>query len=298
MTLRHLKIFVAVCDCLNMTTAAESLFMSQSAVSQTIAELEKHYASKLFERLSKKLYLTQAGHKLLSYARHILRLNADMESDMTLLHQNGSIRIGASVTVGAYVLPKLVAKFLQAISSSTVEVVEDNTARIEKMILLDQIDIGLVEGETTSPEMISRPFLGDELLLICGIHHRFANQSEIDPQELEHENFIIREKGSGTRKTFEDTMTAHQIAWKSVWTCSNTDTIKMAVSEGLGVSVMSRRAVANEVAQGILKEISMSGIRFDRQFKLVYHKNKYFTEHMRHFTDSLFQTTEPIRNKN
>lgn len=282
-TIRHYKIFIAVCDTMNMTSAAERLFMSQSAVSQAIAELEKHYDVRLFERLSKKLYLTQAGKKLLSYARHIIRMNTEAENDMKAMYQSGAIRIGASVTVGAHVLPKLVSSYKKEHPCTTIEVFEDNTQKIESLILQDQIDLGLVEGETTSPDVKNTPFMNDELVLICDSGHRFASLGEVEPKELEQEAFIIREKGSGTRKTFEDKMTEKKISWKASWTCNNADTIKMAVAQGLGVSVISRRAVVSELARGTLCEIAVRGIRFSRQFKIIYHKNKYLTESMGKF---------------
>lgn len=200
MTLRHFKIFVAVCDTMNMTAAAEQLFMSQSAVSQAIAELENHYDVRLFDRLSRKLYLTQAGQKLLSYARHIIRMNAEVENNMKALHENGSVRIGASVTVGSCVLPKLVSYFMKENPQTDIEVFEDNTEKIEKRILHDSIDIGLVEGEITSPDVFSRAFMDDELVLICSAGHRFASAFSIDPKELEQEEFIIREKGAEPEK--------------------------------------------------------------------------------------------------
>jgi DNA-binding transcriptional LysR family regulator len=285
LTLRHFRIFVSVCDTMNMTAAAELLFVSQSAVSQAIAELEKYYDVRLFERLSRKLYLTQAGEKLLSYARHMIRMNMEVEKDMKALHESGSIRIGASVTVGANVLPKLVSAFKRTNSETGIEVFEDNTEQIEKLILHDQIDIGLVEGETISPDVISRPFMDDELVLICAAGHRFAGLSNIEPHELEKEDFIIREKGSGTRQTFEDVMTENRLTWRVTWTCNNADTIKMAVAEGLGISVISGRAVENEIASGQLVTTTLDGIRFDRKFKIVYHKNKYLTEQMKKFID-------------
>lgn len=259
--------------------------MSQSAVSQAIAELENHYDVRLFDRLSRKLYLTQAGQKLLSYARHIIRMNAEVENNMKALHENGSVRIGASVTVGSCVLPKLVSYFMKENPQTDIEVFEDNTEKIEKRILHDSIDIGLVEGEITSPDVFSRAFMDDELVLICSAGHRFASAFSIDPKELEQEEFIIREKGSGTRKTFEDRMAANHLSWKAIWTCNNADTIKMAVSEGLGVSVISRRAVVNEVASGLLYQAAIKGIQFNRQFKIIYHKNKYLTESMKQFID-------------
>lgn len=283
MTLRHFKIFVSVCDNMNMTTAAEALFISQSAISQAIAELEKYYNVRLFERFSRKLYLTQAGERLLSYARHMIRMNMDIEKDMKSLHESGSIRLGASVTIGTNVLPKLVSAYKKLNPKIMVEVFESNTQQIESRILHDQTDIALVEGETISQDIVSSPFMDDELVLICGIKHRFANHSAIAPHELEAEDFIIREKGSGTRKTLEDVLAAHGISWRASWICNNADTIKMAVAEGLGISIISKRAVVNEISSRILCMKEIEGIRFNRTFKVIFHKNKYLTEPMKDF---------------
>ena len=285
MTLRHFKIFVAVCDTMNMTAAAESLFMSQSAISQAIAELEKYYDVRLFERLSRKLFLTQAGETLLSYARHMIRMNADIEKDMRTLHHSSLLRLGASVTVGANVLPALVARFRQMSPEAGIEVFEGNTEQVEKRLLHDKTDLGLVEGQTTSPYLINQPFMEDELVLVCGKSHRFIDEAVIQPHELEREDFMIRETGSGTRKTFEDVMAAHQLSWRATWICNNADTIKAAVAEGLGVSVISKMAVEKEVQDGELLIKPIEGMRFDRKFKIVYHKNKYFSSVMRDFVE-------------
>lgn len=283
MTLRHFRIFVAVCDARSMTAAADTLYISQSAISQAIAELERYYGVRLFERLSRKLYLTQAGEKLLGYARHIIGLNADIEKDMKSLRGTGLIRLGASVTVGSTVLPHLVAAYRLANPSTDIEAFEDNTERIEKRLLTDQTDIGLVEGEITSPDIVHTPFLEDELTLICGAGHRFAALEKIPPHELEKESFIIREPGSGTRRTFETVMADHHLKWKAAWICNNADTIKAAVIAGLGVSVISVRAVGREARAGELLTRPVEGISFRRTFKIAYHKNKYLTAQMRDF---------------
>lgn len=289
MTLRHFHIFVSVCDEMNMTAAARTLFMSQSAVSQAISELESYYDVRLFERLSRKLYLTQAGEKLLGYARHIIRMNRDAEIEMRSLNKNGTVRIGASVTIGACVLPKLAAAFQKEIPGLTIEVTEDNTAHIERLIMSDRLDLGLVEGEVTLPDIISEPFAEDMLVVIYGKNHPFSERISIEPHELEKENFILREVGSGTRKTFEDVMAENELTWTTTWTCNNTDTIKMAVAEGLGVSVISQRAVRSEIEAGILGSVNIDGLSFKRKFKLIYHKNKYLTEAMEHFIGFLMK---------
>jgi DNA-binding transcriptional LysR family regulator len=153
----------------------------------------------------------------------------------------------------------------------------------------DKLDMALVEGEITLSDIICRPFAEDTLVLICGRDHPFAKRSSIEPQELEKENFIIREVGSGTRKIFENVMFEHGLKWKATWTCNNADTIKMAVAEGLGVSVISQRAVSREIETGLLDCVKINNLAFKRQFKLVYHKNKYLTEAMKKCIDFCFR---------
>jgi DNA-binding transcriptional LysR family regulator len=292
LTFRHYQVFVAVCDTMNMTSAAQALYMSQSAVSQAIAELEKNYNVRLFERLSRKLYLTEAGEKLLSYARPLLRLNAEIDKDMTSLQECGTIRIGASVTVGAYVLPRLVSGFKMKNDQIDIEVVEDNTRQIEGMILTDQLDIGVIEGETVSPDLINRPFMDDELVLVCSRSHRFASQDSVEPKELEKEVFIVREKGSGTRKSFEDVMRTNGLNWHAAWTCNNADSIRMAVAEGIGISVISKLVVERDIASGLLSAPPVRGLQFKRAFKIVHHKNKFLTVPMRRFIEACMRVNE------
>jgi len=295
LTLRHFKIFIAVCETMNMTAAAERLFISQSAISQTINELEKRYGVRLFERLSRKLYLTQAGEQLYGYARHMTGMNADIEKKMKALKDDGSIRLGASVTVAAYVLPAVVSSFKKSNPKIDITVFENNTEQIEKRLLSDKTDIGLVEGEIASEDVISAPCAEDELTLICGAKHRFAAMRAVEPQELAKEDFIIREHGSGTRKTFEDVMSANRISWNEKWVCNNTDTIKEAVMAGLGVSVIAKIAVQREVKAKKLFIKTVKGMRFCRTFKIAYHKNKYLTPSMKKFIDACRQSVKSDR---
>jgi len=292
LTLRHFKVFIAVCETMNMTAAAERLFISQSAISQAVSELERRYGVRLFERLSRKLYLTQAGEKLYGYASHMTGMHADIEKKMKALNDDGAIRLGASVTVAANVLPAVVLSFKKSNPKIDITVFEDNTEQIERMLLSDKTDIGLVEGEISSPDIISTPFADDELTLICGAKHRFVSLSSVKPQELEKEDFIIREPGSGTRKTFEDAMATNKLSWNAKWICSNTDTIKEAVMTGLGVSVISKIAVKREVKAKTLYAKTVKGMCFRRTFKIAYHKNKYLTASMKKFIGLCLQSAK------
>ena len=285
MTFRNFEIFVAVCDAMNMTAAAERLYVSQSAVSQAVSELEKYYGTRLFERLSRKLYLTSAGEKLYGYARHIIGMGEEIDREMKALGGGGAIRVGASVTVATNILPALVSSFKQTAPDTEITVFEDNTDEIERRLLSDEADIGLVEGEIRSPNILGAPFADDEMTLICGTGHRFAAMRTVAPRELESEDFIVREPGSGTRKTFEDAMAGKGLTWKAAWVCTSSDTIKEAVMAGLGVSVLSGIAVEREIAAGKLCAKPVTGIRFRRTFKIARHKNKYLTPAMEKFMD-------------
>ena len=281
MTLRHFKIFIAVCDHLNMTTAAEKLYISQSAISQTISELERHYNVKLFERLGKKLYITAAGEKLLGFARHTNSLIIAAENEMRNMQDNGILRIGSSITIGTYVLPKLISQFKNQYPETDVTAFVDNTEMIEAMILSDKIDIGLVEGEIASNELFQVPFMEDELVLICNNTHIFTKSKSISAFELEKEDFIIREQGSGTRRIFETVMSANNFKWHPSWTCNNADAIKMAVIEGIGISVISKRAITQEFLNGTIKTVPIRELQFKRHFKIVYHINKFISPFMK-----------------
>lgn len=275
MTLRHLKIFLCVCDELNMTAAAEKLHIAQPSVSQVIAELEKHYAVKLFERLGRKLFITSAGNKLLTYARHIVNLNKEAEDAMREITHSGVIRVGASVTVGTCILTDIITDFIKGDPFSQIISTVNNTKIIEEMLLVDELDIGLVEGRIHSSGLLCEPFMDDELVLVSSTSHPFALRGSIMADELEGQGFIIREEGSGTRELFESVMTSKGVNWRIAGIYNNAETIKNAVAAGLALTVMSRMAVRKEVQRRELAIVNIEGLQFRRHFSIVLHRNKY-----------------------
>ncbi|MEA4961016.1 LysR family transcriptional regulator [Lutispora sp.] len=285
LTLRHLKIFLWVCNTGNMTAAAEKLYMTQPSVSQAIAEIERHYEVKLFERLGKKLYITLAGKRLLSYANHIINLNEEIEREMRELRNNGSIRIGASVTVGTYVLSEIIKEFRKVNPIAKIQSIVDNTKVVEEMLLDDRVDLGLVEGIIHSEDLIANPFMNDELVLICNPEHDWAKTGYIEPSQIDGAGFIVREEGSGTRELFDSLMRANGVKWYPTWICNNSETIKNAVEAGMGISIISKMSVEREAADGKLVIVDIKGIGFKRMFNFVYHKNKYISDTMISFID-------------
>jgi LysR family transcriptional regulator, transcriptional activator of the cysJI operon len=286
MNFRHLRIFLTVCEVGNMTQAAKQLYMAQPSVSQAIAELEKYYEVRLFDRLNHKLYLTAAGERLQTYAHHILSLSEQARKELADLNQGGFVRIGASLTVGAYLLPDLVVAFRQQSPAVEVFTLVDNTTVIEQKILEDQLDLGIVEGPMTSPHIVEEMYCDDHLVFIASPAHPLASKESITVQELANQSFIVREPGSGTQTIFEHAMQASEVPWKVAGIYNNIEAIKQAVIANLGIAVVSKIAVAGEVGQGKLVALPVQGISLKRKFNLIYHRQKFFTKAMQSFWDS------------
>ena len=277
MDLRHFKIYLAVCDQGTMTGAARTLFMTQPSVSQAVAELESYYGVRLFERLNHRLYLTSAGDRLRSYARHILNLSEQAHKELTGLEHGGTLRVGASLTTGAYLLPGLALVFRQQMPDVEIYTQVDNTSVIERLILEDQIDLGLVEGPVHSPNIVEDFVQEDELAIICAAEHPLNQGQPIGVEQLAGWGFIIREVGSGTRDVFEIAMRAAGVSWKIAGIYNNTEAIKQAVRANLGLAVAPKIAVAEETHLGTIVMLAVEGLALKRTFNLVYHRQKFFT---------------------
>lgn len=282
MTFRHLKIFIAVADCESMTKASKELYIAQPTVSQAVLDLEKYYGIKLFERLSKKLYITEDGARLLSYARHITSLFDEMELNMREPNKNKILRVGASVTVGSEILPAL-AKNFEETRGIVVNAVVKNTSEIESLIIKNTIDFALVEGVVHNGNIVSEAFKEDELVLVCGRSHPLYNCGVIEISNLEGYDFVVREQGSGTRELFESVMTSKNLSWNLHWECSGSQGIISAAINGIGIGVISKLLVKEELKTGKLYSIKIKDGDFKRKFSIIYHKNKYITAAMDDF---------------
>lgn len=287
MTLRHLEIFLSVCDHKNMTQAAKDLYLSQPSVSQAISNLEVEYGVKLFERLNHRLYLTASGERLQSYARHILNLSEQAKKELSGQRQAGSLRIGASLTTGTYLLPGVVSAFFKKMPDVEVFTLVDNTNVIEKWILEDRIDLGLVEGPVSSTDIVKRNIQDDRLVVICAPGHPLRQQKKISATDLSDGKFIIRESGSGTRAIFETAMRDAGIPWKIAGIYNNTESIKHAVRSNLGLAVVSWISIEEEIKLGQVIPLEIQDLKLMRKFNLIYHRQKFFTKAMQVLVDSL-----------
>lgn len=275
MTLRHMNIFICVCDANNMTKAAAALHMTQPSVSLAIQDLEEHYGVLLFERLGRRLFITEAGRRLLTYARHIVNLNQQAESAMRTAEQLYKLRIGASVTIGESVLVDLLQYMYKTNPQQEIFSEIHNTAELEAMLLKDELDMALVEGKIQSEYLIVQPFMADALIVVASPQNHLLQKAVIMPADLVAQPFFVREAGSGTRDLFEQVMQKQDLNFQLAGVYNNAESIKKAVSAGLGISVISERAVRDELLRGELTRIEVKGMQFKRNFNIVYHKNKY-----------------------
>lgn len=282
-TLRHLTIFRAVAECKRMSEAARQLYISQPTVSQTISEIEVEYDVLLFERSPKELRITPAGGTFLEYASLVLDKLDSLDHAMRGSAFKLPMRVGATVTVGNTLLSSLLAELKQANPLIDLYVTVDNTSVIEQMLLHNELDIALVEGMISRDEITTEPVIQDTMVLICGRKHPFAERSFVSLEELRGEDFILRERGSGTRAMFVNLAAEHLIPINIKWECCSGTAIREAVIHNHGLSFLSYRCVRDDCRAGLLHAVKLENCRLNRSFYLAYHKNKTITPQMDDF---------------
>lgn len=285
MNFRKLKIFYETAVELNMTKVAKKLYISQPSISQAIHEIEQEVDVKLFDRIGKKLYLTNEGEAYLNYVRRILNLYEEgikSISDMSK-SEKGKIKIGASTTIGIYILPDIIKGFLQKYKNIEISLSVDNTVNIEKMILENKIDFAYIEGKSCTDEIIKREMWEDELIFICSSSHRWNNKEFIEEKEISKEKLIMREPGSGTREVVESFLENSSIDYHIFMELGNTEAIKKSVEANLGISCLSTRSVKEKIENGDIKGIRIKGKNIKRKLSVIYHKDKFLNNNMKNF---------------
>lgn len=294
MTIRHLKIFIAVAETGQMSKAAQLCYLTQPTVSQAIRELEEHYGTLLFERLSKRLHITPSGQRLLIYARRLVQEYNQLEESMRGESQKKHLRIGATMTVGACLMPQLLNQMQKKQPSLELYSYVANTSTVEKKLLDSTLDIGLVEGVVSSPDLISIPVIDDYLVLACSSSHTLAGRETISLRELEGQPFVMRERGSGTRSLFEHYAAEKHLKLTVACESNSTEAIKNAVMENNYLAVISARLLMREAQAGTIHLFRNRSKRWNRCFYLVYHKDKQFNEEMALLRDLTEQNKYPV----
>jgi len=267
----QLHIFYTVAERGSFSAAAQTLHMTQPAVTMQVQALEEHFGTKLLNRTTKKLQLTEAGHRLLPQARKIVELMRETDEMMARFSAGlkGRLHFAASLTIGEYVLPRLLGPFLSRHPELFVSMKIMNTTEIIEAIQNQGVDFGLIEAPCQAPDVHAEPVMDDELMLIVPAGHPFASRDTVTLEEVLEQPLVLREKGSGTRQVVEDELARHGVDESKLRVVSDfgsTGAIKSAVEAGMGLTVLSAWTIRHEAALGLLKTVRIRDVSFRRQF--------------------------------
>ena len=269
----RLKVFQSVALNLSFTKASNELFITQPAISKHIKELESEYEVKLFNRIGNKISLTPAGEILLAYTDRIVSLHNEIKFELSQFNGNseGTLRIGASSTISQYVIPAVLAKFNKRFPEINLALINGNTEYIEKRLLKNEIDVGIVEGKPTNTDIRYSPFLNDELLVFTS-----AQNTNI-PNSVSNDEFlklplVLRERGSGTLEIIKKSLIQGKISPRQLSVLmflGSTEAIKSFIKTGNGVGIVSRFAIEQELSNQIFRIINTPDLKFHRQFYFI-----------------------------
>ncbi len=289
LTLRQLQIFLAIAETGSTTAAGARLPLSQSATSAALAELEAGLGVPLFDRLGKRLLLNETGRALLDPARALLDDAAQIEHrfggarDGQLLPAR--VRLGASTTIGNYLMPERMAQCLVRWPAMEVSLRIGNTREIVEAVLRLEVDAGVIEGPCHESELEVLPWRDDPLLVLAGATHPLANGRQLSIAELRSQRWLLREVGSGTRESVEQALLPHLGGFEHSLQLGSTEAIKQGAVAGLGITCLSRSAVQDQLALGKLVVLTSRLPALSRPLYRIRHRGRPWSDSVRHLLD-------------
>lgn len=285
-TLRQLEIFIAVAETRQVTRASKKLYLSQSAVSMALGELENQLGGPLFDRHGRSLLLNDRGRFLLPLSKEVLYQVGNIEAMLTEKRDTvaGSLEIVASSTLGNYVLPYLIGAFMRMHPQVYINMLVVNTRTAEKRIADRRADLGFVEGVVANEQVRSVPWFEDELVVVVSPTYKLNNKKAFTiPDDLESTVWVMREEGSGTAEIFRKKLGKHAPRLQVAMQLGHTEAIKKAVESGVGAGCLSSLTVCREIDHGWLKSLPLEGIDMQRQLHVIHHREKVTTRLMDEF---------------
>ncbi|PBI79903.1 MULTISPECIES: DNA-binding transcriptional regulator YeiE [Rahnella] len=273
-TLRQLEVFAEVLKSGSTTQASVVLSLSQSAVSAALADIEGQLGVQLFDRVGKRLVINEHGRLL--YPKALALLEQAGEIERLFNHDNGSLRIGASSTIGNYMLPAMIADYRLDYPATPLELNVGNTNDVINAVADFRVDLGLIEGPCQVPELITQPWLDDELVVFVAPENPLAGKVA-SLESLAREPWILRERGSGTREVLDHLLLPQLPDFNLVMELGNSEAIKHAVRHGIGISCLSRRVIAEQLSSGSLVEIPLPVAPLVRKLYLIHHRQKHIS---------------------
>lgn len=284
---RRLQVFATVARLLSFTRAAEALHMTQPAVTFQIRQLEEHFNTRLFDRTHHRITLTEVGELVKSHADHIMARHNEMNNEVRALtgEVRGPLVVGASTTIGEYFIPRIVGAYQSSFSGVQVRLRIANTTGVIHMVENNEIDVGIVEGPINNKNLITKAIWDDELVMICAVDHALAKNKSVAIGALLEHPFISREEGSGTREVMENYIAGQgeeATSLNIIMEFGSPESIKSAVSAGLGISILSIATMEKELTLKSLRAVPLDPpIR--RPFSIVYQRQKFRLQAMDEF---------------
>ena len=288
-TLRQLEVFAAVVDAGSTSAAGERVSLSQSAASAALIDLESALDVALFDRIGARLMINDVGRAVLAQARGVIDGAAAIERDFR--HHAGAappvqLRVGASTTIGNYLLPNMVASWKKAYPNSNVDIQIGNTADIADAVARLEVDFAFIEGACYLSEVISEPWRNDELVIVASPDHPdILNGLPLDVDTLRQQSWLLREPGSGTREAAEQALLPHLLYLNEGMRFGGTEAIKAAVASGIGFSCLSETAVQDFILLKRLVRVQTSLPVLSRGLSIARHRAKQLSFHTRAFID-------------
>jgi DNA-binding transcriptional LysR family regulator len=273
--LRQLEIFRSVVELQSFSRAAEKVFLAQASVSERIATLEDLVGTKLLDRLGRQVVPTKAGEVLYKHAVLLLDMKqtAAMEMEDFLGLKRGEIRMGGSTIPGEYILPRIIGPFHERFPGISVTVTISDTSDIERRVIEGDLEIGVIGSKSRNRVLLVKEMWKDELVLAVPGDHPWAGRDEVPTEEIVRQPFILREIGSGTlRMTGEylDGVIPGGIdSLQTVARFGSSTAVKEGIKAGVGISILSIRAIETELAAGVLKSVKVKGIDMSRSFYVI-----------------------------
>lgn len=290
MDLWQLHIFCKVVDLKSFSRAGRAVHLSQPTVSSHIKDLEDHFDCRLIDRLAKEALPTKAGRLLYRYAKRMITLRDEIESAMAEFKGKikGSLDLGGSTIPGAFVLPDVIGSFTSRFPEVNISLIIADTQQIIDSILVGDLELGVVGAVANNANVIQTRLVDDEMCLVVPAGHRWAGKKRITVGQLFSEPFIIREHGSGTLKSIQNSFSEAGLNvndLKIVARIGSTEAIRQGVKSGIGVTILSSIAVTEDVAAGKLKALSIDGVNLKRSFFLTHHRNRSLSPLSKTFID-------------
>jgi DNA-binding transcriptional LysR family regulator len=273
--LRHLEIFRKVVELKSFSKAAEAVFLAQASVSERIATLENLVGARLLDRLGREVVPTKAGELLYKHAVLLLEMKrtAALEMEQFMGLKQGEVVMGGSTIPGEYILPAVIGRFRKTYPLVSVSLTIGDTREIDRRVLEGEFELGVVGSLSSNRNLLSHELWKDELVLAVPIGHRWRDRDAVAIQELSEEPFIFREPGSGTFKILQSYLQSadsrgfedlRPVAWLGTSTA-----VKEGIKAGLGISILSSRALDTEIRTGVLKTLKVKGLTLSRSFYLI-----------------------------